>query len=503
MYRSQPKTSFKSSKLEKTASGGWLRPGWRTLRSSFWFLPTVGGVGGLALAWTTRHLDLNWKSTWGEIPIIFSGGATDAHYILSAITGSLITIIVTSFSLTLVILQLASSQYSPRLLKSFTADSAVQLTIAIYVATFLYSLMCLMFMYTPSRKDVTIFIPVFSVTVAIALMMICVAVLIYFMQHISKLIQSATIVKMAQDDTMKAIVNLEDLGDAPMEARAPEGDPVLEGLLSGEPAVIQSEKTGYLQRLDVDSIVRPVAVGEGTVVIEVPFAPGHSVSAGLPLVKVWATHRIAFDSGVQKKIRSAFKFGTERSFQQDFTFGLRQLSDIALKALSSGINDPTTAMQALDRLEAIFVALGSKALPSRLREREVAGARVVVKVNYPSFEDNVGLAFDQVRRAAFAGGDIAVLERLVEALERAMLANAIPERRRILWDQVFNVARIASSQPPDPGDAANLIRRVVAVGMLLDPEQHPRAHSDLDKLVSISEKLENASKIKEPVADIA
>ena len=154
-------------------------------------------------------------------------------------------------------------------------------------------------------------------------------------------------------------------------------------------------------------------------------------------------------------------------------------------------------MQAIDRLEAIFVALGSKALPSRLGERHINDARVLVKVNHPDFEDNVGLAFDQVRRAAFAGGEVAVLERLIESIERLFLANTDPGRQRILWNHIFTVARMAPRQLPDPNDAANLIRRAVEAGAQLDIDQHPRLVSDFRKLINIFEKLECASEIEE------
>ena len=497
MHDPYSKNSFRTSKLEEDASGGWLRPAWRTLRSSFWFLPGLGSVGGFALAWFTRYLDMNRQEDWGALPFVFSGGATNAYYVLSAVTGSLITVIATSFSLTLVILQLASGQYSPRLLKSFTADSSVQLAIGAYIATFVYSLMILMFMYTPSGDDVTLFIPSISLTVTIALTMVCVMILIYFIQHISKLVQSSTIVQMAQNDSLKAISKLENLDDAQIEASDPTENPALKDLLSGEPLVVRSKETGYLQRLDVDSIVQSVTVGKETVVIEIPFAPGHFVGAGLPLVKVWSTRHIRLCTDDRNKIQRAFKFGPERSFQQDFPFGIRQLSDIALKALSPGVNDPTTAMQAIDRLEAIFVALGSKALPSRLGERHINDARVLVKVNHPDFEDNVGLAFDQVRRAAFAGGEVAVLERLIESIERLFLANTDPGRQRILWNHIFTVARMAPRQLPDPNDAANLIRRAVEAGAQLDIDQHPRLVSDFRKLINIFEKLECASEIEE------
>ncbi len=125
-------------------------------------------------------------------------------------------------------------------------------------------------------------------------------------------------------------------------------------------------------------------------------------------------------------VHDAIVFGKERSFGQDFAFGLRQLSDIALKGVSPGVNDPTTAMQAMDQMEAIFVALGEKAMAPRLREGYSGGSRVLLKVGHYGFEDAVGLAFDQLRRASFTSGQVAVLERLLEVLERALRPTTSP-----------------------------------------------------------------------------
>lgn len=168
-------------------------------------------------------------------------------------------------------------------------------------------------------------------------------------------------------------------------------------------------------------------MGDKTQVVEIPTGPGNFVSAGLPVVRVWPARDWDEDAG--KRANRAFVFGKERSFQQDLAFGLRQLSDIALKGLSPGINDPTTAMQAMDRVEAIFIALGNKSLPPRVQRREANGNEVLVKVGYPDFDELVGLAFDQVRRAAFTSGQVAVLERLLEILDCALQTNSSDERQ--------------------------------------------------------------------------
>ena len=188
------------------------------------------------------------------------------------------------------------------------------------------------------------------------------------------------------------------------------------------------------------------AYGGGTTVVEIPFGPCHFVADGLSLVCVWHA------KGRQSKedVYDAFYFAKERSFRQDFAFGLRQLSDIALKSLSPGINDLTTAMQAMDQMEIMFVA------------------------------------FDQIRRPSFTSGQVAVLERYLEILGRAIDANEPPERRRALWTRAFSVARLAPSQVSDPQDAVSLVLKAVEIREKL-LEAGVDVASDLQELSRLSE----------------
>ena len=185
---------------------------------------------------------------------------------------------------------------------------------------------------------------------------------------------------------------------------------------------------------------------------------------------------------------------------QDFAFGLRQLSDIALKGNSPGVNDPTTATQAMDQMEAIFVALGEKAMPPRLREGYSGGSRVLLKVGHYGFEDVVGLALDQLRRASFTSGQVAVLERLLEVVERALGANETLGRRSALWARAFAVGRLAPSQVSDPQDAVQLACRTVAVGApLLKTELGATVGSELEELADLSEGLAGGEQVREAV----
>ncbi|HEV2094563.1 MAG TPA: DUF2254 family protein, partial [Rubrobacter sp.] len=190
----------------------------------------------------------------------------------------------------------------------------------------------------------------------------------------------------------------------------------------------------------------------------------------------------------------------ERAFGQDFTFGLRQLTDIALKGLSPSTNDPTTAMQAMDRTEAILVALGEKALPRRVQVRGTGKARLPVRIGHPSFDGIVELALDQVRRAAFATGQVVFLLRLLEVTDRALRANALPERRRALWARAFDVGRLAPRQLPSERDAVALVLRTVEAGApLLETEQGAAVGSDLEELAGLSEGLRGGERVREAV----
>ena len=478
-------------------SGGKLGSTWEKLNSSFWFVPALFVLGAVVLFFVTQYLDQIVRTNLAFLPVVFSGGPSAARSVLAAIAGSLITAVTTAFSLTIVTLQLASSSYTPRVMRSFTSDRGVQIVLGAFIATFLYSLLVLRIIREAQAEGAS-FTPVISVTVAVVLTVACVGLLIYFIAHVVNLIQSSTIVQMARQDALGVIADLDDLADAPAEdPDAPEERPELRGLVSEEPLVVRSRRSGYVQYLNADAVVEAItagsgATGGGTTVVEIPFGPGHFVAAGLPLVRVWPAKE---GPRSEDDVHDAFYFGKERSFRQDFAFGLRQLSDIALKGLSPGVNDPTTAMQAMDQMEALFVALGEKAMPPRVREREVGETKVVLKVSHYGFEDVVGLAFDQIRRAAFTGGQVAVLDRYLEILGRAIDANGPAERRRALWARVFSVARLAPGQVSDPRDAVDLVLAAAGIGEKL-LVAGVDVGADLEDLARFSEDLPGGGRVR-------
>ena len=401
---------------------------WDALSSSFWFVPAVMTAGAILLFVVTYQADKLLDANLSGVPIIFSGGANAARSVLSTIAGSLIMVVATVFSLTIVALQLASANYSPRLLRNFTSDRGVQIVLGAYIATFTYSILILRIIRTP-RSDAAPFVPIISVTVAVLLALVCVGLLIYFIPHIASMIQSSTIVQSAHMDAVGSLNNLTDLDRALAETEDPESHPGFRELLDGAALVLRAAQSGYVQYLDAEVPLEALAGGREKMVVEAPHGSGFFVAAGLPLVRLWPVPEGGLGTEAEESARRAFSLGKERSFRQDFAFGIRQLADIALKGVSPGVNDPTTSMQAMDRMEAILVALGGKALPPRVQEREAGGTKFLLKVGHYDFDDVVGVAFDQLRRASFTSGPVAVLERMRETVGRAMKANDLPEVR--------------------------------------------------------------------------
>ncbi|HEV2094412.1 MAG TPA: DUF2254 family protein [Rubrobacter sp.] len=223
------------------------RPGsvWEGLSSSFWFVPSLMTAGGVLLFGVTLQLEQLAPSDVSGLPVVFSGGADAARTVLSVISGSLITVVATVFSLTIVALQLASANYSPRLLRNVTSDRGVQAVLGVYIGTFTYSLLVLRVIRTP-RDEAEPFVPIISVTAAVVLALVCVALLVYFIHHIASLIQSSTIVQRVRLDTLGAVARLDDLERSPVETGDREDSAEVRELLRGDPLVVRARDSGYV-----------------------------------------------------------------------------------------------------------------------------------------------------------------------------------------------------------------------------------------------------------------
>lgn len=344
-----PSTPPVAADLSPSASTWWSR-----LKSQFWVLPLVIIVLSWLLALLLPELDHRFA---GSVPYVFSGGPESARGLLSTIATAMISVTGLVFSITMVVLQLASSQFTPRILSTFLANRISQVTLGIFAATFVFALNVLRVVRSGERQ----FVPQMSVTAAFLLVIASIVMFIAFIDHITSSVQVSQVISRLGDSTMKVVDrNYVDTA-APTHPR-PTGP--------GE-AVRLRDKHGRVTAVDLRALVELARELDGTLVLLA--RPGDSITAGQELAR-WHARG---DRGRpdDKQICSHVWLQTDRTLDFDPAFGLRQLVDISSRALSPGLNDPTTAVECLDeihrrqaptvreRLVALLDDLDSCALP--------------------------------------------------------------------------------------------------------------------------------------------
>jgi uncharacterized membrane protein len=369
------------------------------VRNSLWFVPGLWVVLAGALAFGTLAVDSAAPELARSVELLFGGSPEGARSVLESIAGSMITVAGVVFSITIVALQLASSQLSPRVLRNFMRDRRSQSVLGALIGTFFYSLLVLRAIRTGGDGQ-DAFVPSLAVTVAIVLAAVAVAMLVFFIHHIARRIQVSTIVDSIATETLEAIEREWRKGQGEV-ARAVAGPP------PGPTASVPAARSGYLQLIDTDGLLD--AAAELDLVIRVDARPGDWVQAGTPLFAVWPVE--AGGERLRDRLNEQVTLGAERSLEQDAGFGIRQLVDVAVKALSPGINDPTSARDCINRLAQLLIAIGQA--PSR-RTSLSKDDRLRVILSLREFGDLVDLAFDELRH--YAGSTPTVAIALGEAM---------------------------------------------------------------------------------------
>jgi uncharacterized membrane protein len=432
---------------------------WHRVRDGLWFVPTVVTLGSVALALVTIQLDV--MDVLPEAPAgvwLFSGTASGARGVLTAIASGFITVTGVVFSITIVALQLASTQFTPRILRNFTSDRANQLVLGVFIATFTYALLVLRVVRgeqgglspeqveTGARSSETLdaFVPNLSVTVAVALAIVSIAFLIFFIDHAARSVQASVIIDRVKDDALRTVERLlpEDVGTAG-EADVRTVVPDAQG------GVVTARESGYLQGVDDDALLD--LVGEAGLTLRMEPAIGDFILPGRTLATVWPAGLA--EDGIADRIRSAFILGQERTPHYDLELGLIELVDIAVKALSPGINDPTTAVLCVDRICEVLAAFARRDPPGRVRLAP-AGVGVLI-LPAPDYEALVNASFDEIRHYG-AGNPRFAMTLLDRFGELGVLLP--PDRRPALARHAAATLRQARSQVPEPAD----VRRVEA-----------------------------------------
>lgn len=389
------------------------------LRGSYWFIPSLMALCAFVLCLICLHLDeLHRYEALREQGWIYTGGAEGARSVLSAISGSIITVAGTTFSITIAALSLASSQFGPRLLRNFMRDTGNQVVLGTFTSTFLY---CILILRTVRGGDDNTWVPHISVTVGVALAVLSVGVLIYFIHHAAESIQISHIISVVGNELDGAVSRL-----FPERASEGEEEPGLTDE-AGEP--VCGRRTGYVQAIDEAKLMQ-IAVGSNSR-FELILRPGDYLISGSPLL----TSHPALSRSSQEDVRRAFTVGRTRTPNQDAVFAFLQLSEIALRALSPGVNDPFTAVMCIDRISAAVTLLSNRSLPRATQKDEAGEIRIVSKPY--NFEQLVEAAYRHIREAS--SGQWHVRRHLRQRIESVTDIANDPRLRLALRKELANL----------------------------------------------------------------
>jgi uncharacterized membrane protein len=415
---------------------------WESVRSSYWFVPGLMAMGAGALALGMVALDGRVGAEAVErLGWIYAGGPEGARGVLSTIAGSMITVAGVTFSVLVVALSLASSQFGPRVLGSFMRDTGNQVVLGAFTGTFLY---CLLVLRTVrGGEDAGTFVPHLSVTVAVAMAVLGVAVLIYFVHHAAVSIQVSSVVASLAQDLDASIDRL-------FPGEAGPGDDSADA--HGPPATdwlpLRSRHEGYLQAIDVQALLG-VAQEHGLHVrVEVPV--GAFVARGDVLATVHPGR--GDDAGGEHgdALRGPFVVGHRRTPSQDVEFSVQQIVDVAVRALSPGINDPFTAGVCLDRLGAALARVAERPDPACVHRDAEAAARVWFRP--PRFGGLAETAFGPLRD--YAGGSATVLVHMLSTLHRVAGHVRDGSRAQVVRSQAALVLALADRTLQDAAGRA-------------------------------------------------
>lgn len=395
----------------------------------FWIRPALLVLGGVLLGQAAVLAEqANSELPWVPRGWIYTGGEAGARALLGAVASSTIGVAGTTFSITVAALSLASGQMGPRLLRNFIRDSGNQYALGIFLGTFAYALVVLR---TVRSVEEVAFVPHLGVTGALLLALLCVATLVWFVHHVATSINVETVIDVVHGELSVAIDRLD------------RGDPAtVTGSDTPRGVLVTLAERGYLRAVDHDGLADWAEETGAIVVLLV--RPGDYLFPGAAVAEL-IRGRGSEEAG--RAIRAAFSLGSRQAAAQDLEFAVRQLVEIALRALSPGINDPFTAIAVLDRLGAALCKIAPRRLPGPTIER---GGRVVLHREVTDYAGLCDAMFHMIRQNA--AGSPAVLIRLLETLERVIAVDTCAERKAELLrhaELTLSAGRLGIKAPAD------------------------------------------------------
>lgn len=376
------------------------------LTTGLLFRPVLVIAALSTLALLMSRVGLDERTAW-----LFPGEPAAAQVVLGTIAGSMMTVVSVVYSILLVALSLASMQFSTRILRHFVRDPVSQITLGLFTGTFVYCLLLLRVVHGEPRP----FVPALGVSVALALAVVSMGWLVFFIHHIAQTIQANYLVDQLARES-EAIVDEVFPRDAAAQPEEPDG------WREWPSHAVAATASGYVQLVDVAALAEIASSLDG--LCEVLVGVGHFAVEGAPLVTLHA--RRAPDAAQREAVIGAFDLGPVRTMQDDAEYGVRQIVDIALKAISPAVNDPSTAVTCIDHLARVIARVARRADASRL---VVGGDGRTARVLHDAvgFREMLDLAFSQIRQ--YSRADMAVGLRILRALETIARCTRDPGRR--------------------------------------------------------------------------
>jgi uncharacterized membrane protein len=425
--RSSPRRRW-STKL-----AGWTE----ALEQHWWPLPMICVAIAILLLEVASAIDVELGSNVDRW-YVFGGGPPSARSVLSVIASSTLTFAGLVFSVTMVVLQLASSQFSPRVIRTFLRDRMSQAALGIFAGTFVYALLGLRKVHD-GFENVSIQVPAFTVWTAVMMAIGCVVTFVLFVHHVANAIRASVVIQRIGAETRTALQRLH-----PEGIGAEKADPIWRPPTEVPDVVVPwSAASGVLQFVDEERIIR--CAEQWDIMVFVTVEVGEFVAQGAPLLELWGN----VDAVQFRELIGALHVGGERTMQQDGTFGFRQLADVALRALSPSLNDPTTAIQAIHELHQLLRYLARRRLAEPNHVSSDGRLRLVVR--HPDWASYVRSSMEELRQSA--NDSTRVLAEL-RNVAKNIAGIAPPHRRAELERQITELNAALARLPHESEPAA-------------------------------------------------
>jgi uncharacterized membrane protein len=437
---------------------------WDTVRTSLWFVPALMTAAGAGLAAVLLQIDADGEA-WAQAWWIARGDGEDARTLLSTLLTSLITMASMTFSVTVVVLTLAASQFGSRLIRIFRADLRNQATLGLFAMTIVYTLLVLRSIEgAASRLEV----PQLAVTAATGLSLACVLALLAFIQGIARSMVADHVVERVGSSLEEALSELQ-----PLRASSPQQPPPgdVESALESDSDPISLALEGYVQAIDYDGLVDWAAEHDAIVGLE--FRAGHFLVPGDCHARIHPS--CAAGPKAAEEIAAFLVVGRERTPTQDLEYSVRHLVEVALRGLSPAINDPFTAVIVIDRLRSALSKLMELELPPQtLRDRT---GRIRLVDDPPTYGGILDVAFHQIRQAGAAKP--AIIIHMLAAIGYIAQHLRLDEQRDALARHARMIAAAGLREVSEPNDRADIEHRFERTCRTLGlREREPGSHAD-------------------------